>query len=413
MLFTDEHEGWSAILGSLEKKIYESRTDFDPLEERLLLMLQKEEAGRKWSHARYMAHALSMKRVPAEIKYVFVDEAQDSVQVQWDYYEYLRGLDQIKGLMLVGDDKQAISGWKGGRGDLFLSFKADRQVCLGKTYRNAQAILKAANNIAMTIKDRSPLTSESTQPNAGEVHRIHYFEDCIHEILASLKKKEKVMVLCRNGIWANKCKVIMERYGVPVDSETRRGIVETIRAMRVVAAKPLQNVTFSELFNIFSSESLKIKNYWENYARFKRGEYEGVAKAEYALMEYGLPWSGDLSLFGAKPQLEADLAIIRTGKIPRDCWKGVSEAMILEIERSMKMYGDDHVAALATVIHRVKGSECDTVFLVKNITGAVRQNENTDPDDELRVWYTGATRARSKLIFTEVFADRPQVTHLF
>lgn len=410
----DRYDGWNGIMGSLEKKLYEKRTDLDPLEARLYgELLQEETRNKKWTHARYMIHVLTLKQLPPEIKYVFVDEAQDSVLVQWDYYEHLKQLDQVKGLMLVGDDKQSLSGWHGGRGDLFLAFQADRQVCLGRTYRNAPAILKAANQIAHSIRKRSPLTSESAQPFPGQVHEIQSLEDCVPEILKSLHKREQVMVLARNGVWVRRAKVILNEYGIPIESQGRRDLIATIRAMRRVASKPLQTVTLSEILEIFSYDKLKSTPYWDNFARFKRGEFEDVAKAEYALMEGGEPWSGDLALFGMKPRLIEDLNALRDGNnLPEGSWKGVSEDLILEVTRAMTRDGEDHPAVKCSTIHSIKGMECDMVVILKNIVGAVARTEKLDPDDELRVWYVAVTRARSKVIFTQIFQERGMLTRL-
>ncbi len=220
-----------SILETLEKKTYEGKSDFDPLETKLLNMLYVEESKEKWTHARYMSHALISKRIPADVKYVFVDEAQDGNKIQWDYYEFLKGLDQIKGLMLVGDDKQSLSEWCGGRGDMFLAFEGDRQVCLGKTYRNSKAILDEANYIAGKISERSPLTTETAQIAPGSVSKISYFHNCTSELIEALRKKEKVMVLCRVGIFVNMAKKIMQENNIPVDSQTRHDVIDTVKDM--------------------------------------------------------------------------------------------------------------------------------------------------------------------------------------
>lgn len=413
MDFDEEKKGWSEVLKSLEQKINAEQTDYDPHEAKLLTLLQNEESiNKQWTHVRYRAHALAMERIPPEVKYVFVDEAQDSVLIQWKYFEFLRGLEQIQGLMLAGDDKQAVNGWTGGRGDMFLKFQADRQVCLGKTYRNAPAILRAANNIAMQIQERSPLTTESAQPFEGEVSEIPYFQNCVPDILDALKNKKSIMVLCRAGFVANGCKDLLVQNGVPVASDGRTGVLATLKALDVAANKPLQNLTFMDIFNIFSSKKLKTKGYWDNYAKFERGEFEDTARAEYALMCADMPWSGDLSMFGAKPRLEEDLAAMREGRIPTEGWSAASEETVLDAFRSMKTYGPDMIPVRVSTIHKIKGAECDVVVLVKNISGAIRQTERDDPDEECKIWYTGATRAREKLIITELFADYLQVTRL-
>ena len=410
MVFPREREGWSEVLSDLEKKLYENKTDFDPLEEGLLALLEREEvSNKKWTHARYAQHALSLRRMPSNIQYVFVDEAQDGVPIQWDYYEHIRSLDHIKGLMLVGDDKQAISGWCGGRGDLFLEFKADRQVCLSKTYRNAPAILGAANRIAEMISVRSPLTSESAREEKGIVDSIPYLEGCVEDIRAALKRGQKVMVLCRNTLWAYKAERTMEKMGIPVESAMRSKVLAVNKAMKNIARKELSNIFYGDILSVLGADIVKTKDYIENLARFKKGDFEEIARAEFALMENGLPWSGDLSLFGIKERFMDDMT---SDKLPTDIWSGVSTDMISSINTELAYYGEVPPCVICSTIHRVKGMECDMAILIRNITGAVKREERSNPDDEARVWYTGATRAKTHLIYTEIHSANRQVTRL-
>ena len=106
---------------------------------------------------------MSLERTlfPEEVKYIFVDEAQDNGKIQNDYW--LRILDEhpIKGFMLIGDDKQAINGFKGGDAKGFLEFPAEISVSFPTSYRCPKPILSVANKIAEPIANRSPLIAES------------------------------------------------------------------------------------------------------------------------------------------------------------------------------------------------------------------------------------------------------------
>ena len=55
------------------------------------------------------------------------------------------------------------------------------------------------------------------------------------------------------------------------------------------------------------------------------------------------------------------------------------------------------------------GQEADTVILLRNITTGV---ENNEEDEERRVWYVGATRAKEKLIITEAYLRGGKTTYL-
>jgi superfamily I DNA/RNA helicase len=409
MDFDDEKKfGWGEIKMNLDMKLYEGNTDYDSEEIKLLSMFTAEETGGKWTHSRYMSHALLLKRIPPSVKYVFIDEAQDSVKIQWNYYEHLRAHEQVEGLMIAGDDKQAINNWKGSRGDLFLAFQADRNVCLDKTWRNAMPILNMANNIAEYIKDRSPLTIESDQKNQGSIYHRSYFVDTLHDIVDDIKRGDQIMVLCRNGLWAQEVKTILWKNVIPVQSEKHTKILEMLKAFRNAS----DNQSYENIVQLFSCDVLRIKDYWNDFTSFRKGDFTDTSKAEFELMSASMSWSGDWTLFGAKPLLAANFDEIHDRN-----WSGISckkeySDSIKDVLQFIKEYGWDYKPVTVSVIHRVKGMECDTAILVRNITGAVHRGEMFDEDDERRVWYTAITRARTKVIVTELWKDYKMNTRL-
>jgi superfamily I DNA/RNA helicase len=50
-----------------------------------------------------------------------------------------------------------------------------------------------------------------------------------------------------------------------------------------------------------------------------------------------------------------------------------------------------------STIHGAKGGQADHVCVLTNMTMRSQQELEKKPDDELRVWYVGATRARERL----------------
>jgi ATP-dependent exoDNAse (exonuclease V) beta subunit len=73
----------------------------------------------------------------------------------------------------------------------------------------------------------------------------------------------------------------------------------------------------------------------------------------------------------------------------------------LEYIRSCRRKGESLSAkprVRITTIHGAKGAEADNVLLLTYMNKRVRQASVINPDDEYRVWYVGASRAREKLI---------------
>ena len=118
--------------------------DFDDL---LLLPLRlfnlSDDARIKWS--RRFSHTL-------------VDEYQDTNLVQFELLKVLAGVEE--NLTVVGDDDQAIYGWRGAQVELILRFPQHfpgcRTVVLEDNYRSTSVILDAAHAVVSGLKERHP-----------------------------------------------------------------------------------------------------------------------------------------------------------------------------------------------------------------------------------------------------------------
>jgi ATP-dependent DNA helicase Rep len=106
--------------------------DFDDLILQALRALQEEETRLRWQH---------------EIRYLLVDEYQDTNETQ---YQMLRLLAGPEGrLTAVGDDDQSIYGWRGAQPENLQQLATDypqlHVVKLEQNYRSCGTVLKAAN----------------------------------------------------------------------------------------------------------------------------------------------------------------------------------------------------------------------------------------------------------------------------
>ncbi|MBI2376543.1 MAG: UvrD-helicase domain-containing protein [Deltaproteobacteria bacterium] len=120
--------------------------DFGDLLLRTVLLLREQETVRE----RY-AH---------RFQYLLVDEFQDTNRVQ---LEILKHLATVHGnLMVVGDDDQAIYGWRGADVrnilDFAKTFQGSKTVKLEQNYRSTQHILTAANSVIEKNRERHDKT---------------------------------------------------------------------------------------------------------------------------------------------------------------------------------------------------------------------------------------------------------------
>lgn len=89
----------------------------------------------------------------AELEHLFIDELQDVGSLEYKFITTLNA----KNYFLVGDDWQAIYGWKGGNVEIFKSLAEDPEydkVFLSNNYRNAETIINVSLQVIEQIKDK-------------------------------------------------------------------------------------------------------------------------------------------------------------------------------------------------------------------------------------------------------------------
>lgn len=113
--------------------------DFDDLIMRTVLLLQKSKETREYYQKRY--------------EYVMVDEYQDTNPAQYEMIKLITGKNN---LFCVGDDYQAIYGFRGSDIAIILNFEKDHPNCnvikLEQNYRSTKTIVHAGNSLMANNK---------------------------------------------------------------------------------------------------------------------------------------------------------------------------------------------------------------------------------------------------------------------
>ena len=107
----------------------------------------------------------------SQFKHILIDEYQDINFAQKSMVDQL-----LKGgssLWVVGDDDQAIYGWRGSNVKFILEFEDNyidaKKVVLNTNYRSENKIVIAANNLAKRFVERHPKNIISFGNDEGEV----------------------------------------------------------------------------------------------------------------------------------------------------------------------------------------------------------------------------------------------------
>lgn len=116
-----------------------------------------------------------LEKYRERVRYIMVDEYQDTNRVQYDFIKLLAG--RGKNLCVVGDDDQSVYGWRGANLGNILDFEKDFTgtvtVRLEQNYRSFGHILKAANGVITNNKKRM---KKSLWTERGEGPKVNVFK---------------------------------------------------------------------------------------------------------------------------------------------------------------------------------------------------------------------------------------------
>jgi len=108
-----------------------------------------------------------LRKYQNQFKYILVDEYQDTNQAQYIWTKLLA--EKHKNIMVVGDDYQAIYGWRGANFKNILNFEKDYKntkiIKLEQNYRSTKTILAAADEVIKYNKLRTDKSLWTENPN--------------------------------------------------------------------------------------------------------------------------------------------------------------------------------------------------------------------------------------------------------
>lgn len=310
--------------------------------------------------------ARSDKRLPIDV--AFIDEAQDLSALQW--LCALMACQNARVQYVAGDDDQAIYRWAGADVDSFMKLDGERRV-LHQSYRLPRAVHDCSRRVLGRIKTR---VAKHFSPRDADGRIVQ------HAAAEGLVLGEaKWLWLVRNRFLIPQLKNLLEQQGVVYNQHGSSSIVESDRTAiycweRLRAGKPQSVTVVRDMYQKFMSGT-----------QLKRG---------HKLLP-GIPDHKMLSL--------ADLRSAHGLLIPDANWYDVFLSMDLErrgyYRRILRHHKSLNVAPQVQLetIHGAKGAEASHVALFTEQSRRVWEESRIAPDDEHRVWYVGATRAKEEL----------------
>lgn len=292
---------------------------------------------------------------PVDVDVAIIDEAQDLTMLQWKVVR--KAFSGAQRVYISGDDDQAIYRWSGAAVDEFLSLKADEVEVLPCSYRLAPEVFSYSQAVIRQVarrfaKDFSPVTGRE-----GRVIRYGGLEQ------VDLEPWRSWLLLARNRRDLAQYHVLLQRRGIPYLSRKGSSVnPEDARAIEGWLSLQAGGAVKGDLANLICSRA-------GSSERFD----EAASISHFSSLDLTNRWYNSMVQMDA-PKRAYYSAILANGG-------SLTAPPRVQIE----------------TIHGVKGAEADEVVLLTNLSARTYRNLIHHPDDEIRVWYVGATRTRSNL----------------
>jgi len=293
---------------------------------------------------------------------VFIDEAQDLSNMQWDMAKTI--WNKTEDSFIAGDDDQAIFRWAGADVDSFIAQKG-LMMPLQQSYRIPAKVHNLAMGLINRIKKRID-KSWSPRTHEGALSRYDDFEQ------VDMSSGEW-LVLARTKYMLDQLEPTLYLNGYYYQNKFRKTREHKLH----VAAVDWENLRQGQLLKYDQLEN--ISSYidsWDNK------NMKGMAKESF----YGID------------QLKKDYGL-NVDSVWFEAFNGAPSRDVSYL-RKMRKNGEKLNEApriTLSTIHGAKGGECENVVLLTDLSLNTMKSYEQNPDDENRLFYVGATRTKEHL----------------
>ena len=323
---------------------------------------------------------------PPPLKYLFIDEAQDLSAHQWMVVDMIQKVSQPIETYVAGDDDQAIFRWAGADIEHFINMANDKNntiLPLKQSYRVPKSVHTLATKMAQSISNR---IEKQYDPRDDEGERKVLNFRPLNKSLA----EGEWLILCRTHEIVKQVCGALDRYGwlykcygkSVVNEKIIEAIVSWTRLQRG------EKVSGGRVDTIYSfMDSTRIKR--------GHGTFKGSHTEMYSIDDL-------INKYGLREHIKEDLFTKTLDWYDVLNAKGILKKIIYlrQVMRDGHRL-DDKPRIEVSTIHASKGGERDNVMLLTDLSyGPYKSSRDTQQgrDDELRVFYVGATRAKKKLV---------------
>ena len=312
---------------------------------------------------------LNFKRLDKSPKFdvVFIDEAQDLSNMQWDMAKTIWNKTQDS--FIAGDDDQAIFRWAGADVDSFIAQKG-LMMPLKQSYRIPAKVHNLAMGLINRIKKRIDKTW-SPKTHQGSLSRHDDFEQ----------------VNMSSGEW-----LVLARTKYMLD--------------QLEPTLYLNGYYYQNKFRKNKEQNLHLAaTDWENLRKGQPATYDQIERI-YGYMNNN---ADKIKLKSMIKNMSYDMDTLKESyglKTDTVWFEAFDDAAKRETDylRKMRKNGEKLNEApriTLSTIHGAKGGEAENVVLLTDLSLNTMKSYEQNPDDENRLFYVGATRTKEHLHIIE------------
>ena len=392
-----------------------------------------------------------LKKYQEMFKYILIDEYQDTNQAQYLWTKLLAAAH--KNIMVVGDDYQAIYGWRGANFRNILNFEKDyKNTCvikLEQNYRSTQTIITAADEVIKFNKQRTDKTLWTKNPEGVPiaVYKALNEKDEAEFVCMEIRSRtcEKnysdFAVLYRTNAQSRAVEEVLLRWNMPYkvvggvrfyERKEVRDILAYLKLImnpldrealeRIVSAPPrgIGPKTMDSIAGISylsSSEEIdklpnKVKDFYKTLREIHSQAND--IRLDDLISHIAIKTGYKKFLLDGTPEGEGrwenieELMTVASEQVKKDKYDQEETLSDLEmfLERVALIQDTDSFdpnsqAVTLMTLHSAKGLEFKTVFIIGTEEGIFPHSrslmDESEMEEERRLCYVGITRARERL----------------
>ena len=295
-----------------------------------------------------------------KFKVIFIDEAQDLSPLQWKLFDRLK--ENTEDMYLAGDDDQAIFAWAGADVNRFIQEPAKEKV------------LKYSKRISKAVQEQSIIPLNNI---VGQRKLKQYYPRDYEGVCERINNLDQIDVT--RGKWLILTRTVSRLIKMTKELRKRNLYYETNKG------KSFKVLLYNASINY---------NSWCRGIQLEEKEIKDVKQFIGSGPE---KWNKDIDWFDAFKEADLD----------------EKEYIKNMLDNGENL--DERARILVSTIHAAKGGEEDNVILCldlgQKIKKAIKKSQDKY-DEENRVWYVGATRARNNLYKLKAKLKRNEYKHL-